>query len=87
MPRSRVHTRLIAGEGRDRHGEAGMDIDNDGWRGTGLARDMLSFDQAENANIRRFERLSHLRRDVDEAARTADSYLRLESALQRKLCT
>ncbi|MEA2617988.1 MAG: hypothetical protein QOE72_3771 [Chloroflexota bacterium] len=64
-----------------------MDIDNDGWRGTRLAWDMLSFDQIENANIRRYERLSHLRRDVDEAARTADSYLRLESALQRRLCT
>ena len=64
-----------------------MDIDNDLWRGTRLARDMLSFDQAENANIHRFVRLSRLRRDVDEAARTADSYRRLESALQRSSCT
>jgi hypothetical protein len=64
-----------------------MDIDNDGWRGTRLAWDVLSLDQAEIANIRRFERLSRLRRDVDEAARTAHSYLRLESALQRSLCT
>jgi|HubBroStandDraft_6_1064221.scaffolds.fasta_scaffold156102_2 hypothetical protein len=64
-----------------------MDIDNDLWRGTSLAWDMLSFDQAENANIRRFVRLSRLRRDVDEAARTADSYRRLESALQRSSCT
>jgi hypothetical protein len=48
---------------------------------------MLSFDQAENANIRRFVRLSRLRQDVDEAARTADSHRRLESALQRTLCT
>jgi hypothetical protein len=64
-----------------------MEIDNDGWRGTRLAWDMLSFDKIENANIRRYERLSHLRQDVDEAARTADSYLRLESALQRRLCT
>jgi hypothetical protein len=61
-----------------------MDINNDGWRGTRLAWDMLSFDQAENANIHRFVRLSRLRRDVDEAARTADSYLRLESALHRE---
>jgi hypothetical protein len=67
--------------------EAGMDIKDDGWRGTRLAWDMLSFDQAENANIRRFVRLSRLRQDVDEAARTADSHRRLESALQRTLCT
>jgi hypothetical protein len=62
-----------------------MDIDRDGWRATWLPWDLLIIDQAENANIRRFERLSRLRRDVDEAARTADSYLRLESALQRTL--
>ena len=67
--------------------EAGMDINDDGWRGTRLAWDMLSFDQAENANIRRFVRLSRLRRDVDEAVRTADSHRRLESALRRSSCT
>jgi hypothetical protein len=64
-----------------------MDIDNNGWRGASQPWDLVSRDQAENANIRRFERMSRLRRDVDEAARTADSYLRLESALQRGLCT
>jgi hypothetical protein len=64
-----------------------MNIDNNGWRRARLPSDLLSLDQAENANIRRFERLSRLRRDVDEAARTAESYLRLESALQRRLCT
>jgi hypothetical protein len=63
-----------------------MDND-DGWRGTRLAWDMLSFDQAENANIRRFVRLSRLRREVHEAARTADSHRRLESALRRSSCT
>jgi hypothetical protein len=62
-----------------------MDIDGNGWRATRLPWDLLIIDQAENANIRRFERRSRLRRDVDEAARTADSYLRLESALQRTL--
>jgi hypothetical protein len=64
-----------------------MDIDNKGWRGARLPWDLLSLDQAEDANIRRFERLSRLRRDVDEATRTADSYLRLDSALQRGHCT
>jgi hypothetical protein len=63
-----------------------MDIDRNGWRATRLPWDLMSIDQAENANIRRFERLSRLRRDIDEAARAADSYLRLESALQRRLC-
>jgi hypothetical protein len=64
-----------------------MDIDVDGWGATTLPWELLRLDQAENATIRRFERLSRLRRDVVDAARTADSYLRLESALQRRLGT
>ncbi|MEA2616759.1 MAG: hypothetical protein QOE72_2542 [Chloroflexota bacterium] len=64
-----------------------MDIDNDGWGAPVLAWDLLSHDEAENVSIRRLARLSRLRRDVDEAARTADSYLRLESALQRRRST
>jgi hypothetical protein len=81
-----VDTRLIVAEGRG-HGEAGMDIDNDAWGAPMQPWDPLSHDQVENLNIRRFERLSRLRRDVDEAGRTADSYLRLESALRRRLST
>jgi len=45
------------------------------------AGDIQAADRAEDENIRRLVRLDRLAHDIDEAAREADAYRRLEGAL------